>query len=317
MAAKAERVAALERDLFMKDEYTDPRSRRRIVPMQVLNMSFPRTSSMCKSSACFYHIRPAFLQSFPLRLTILRLAIQAALNRLGYSCYHSMCFFSSIRDTNMWDEALDAKFSGIGKPFTLEDWDKLLGLHSAVSTDPPASGFAEELIALYPDAKVILIEREIESWFTTFDNAIFNSMWGPLINFVADLGSRFVGRLRSSHYRWARGYMHTSNAEEKRRNARDVYKAHYDLVRRVTPKVRSLEYEMGSGWGPLCDFPRKDAPPTAFPHVNDTKALNEMIMLVAKKAVMNFVKKMAKYVLPIAIVIFGLYLIRIDKTLRF
>ena len=215
----------------------------------------------------------------------------------------------------MWDEALDAKFFGIGKPFTLEDWDQLLGHYSAVSADPPACGFAEELIALYPDAKVILVEREIESWFTSFDNAIITSMWAPFINFVADLDSRFVGRLRSPHHRWARGYMHASNAEEMRRNARDVYKAHYDLVRRVTPKERLLEYEIGSGWGPLCEFLGKDVPPTAFPHVNDTEALNEMIMLIAKKGIVNFVKKMANYVLLIPIVVFGLYLLRIDKML--
>jgi len=56
MATKAERLAAIERDLFRQDDYTDPRSRKRIVPMQVLNMSFPRTGTMCKPSLC---IRPA------------------------------------------------------------------------------------------------------------------------------------------------------------------------------------------------------------------------------------------------------------------
>jgi hypothetical protein len=53
MATRAERLAAIERDLSRQDEDTDPRSRKRIVPMQVLNMSFPRTGTMCKPSSLY------------------------------------------------------------------------------------------------------------------------------------------------------------------------------------------------------------------------------------------------------------------------
>jgi hypothetical protein len=34
------------------------------------------------------------------------------------------------------------------------------------------------------------------------------------------------------------------NAEEMHRNARDVNKVRYELVRRITPKERLLEYKM-------------------------------------------------------------------------
>jgi hypothetical protein len=61
MVNKAERLAAIERDLFRQDEYTDPRSRKRIVPMQVLNMSFPRTGTTCKPSSPYQ----AYIQHHP------------------------------------------------------------------------------------------------------------------------------------------------------------------------------------------------------------------------------------------------------------
>jgi hypothetical protein len=236
--------------------------------------------------------------------------MQTALDALGYSSYHSTCFFSSIRDCDVWNEALDAKFFGIGKPFTLEDWDQVLGHHSAVSADSPIIGFAEELITSYPDAKVILIEREIESWYTSFDNAIISNMFSPFLRLLADLDSRFMGRIAGPQRRWGRGYMRANNAEEMRRNARDVYKAHYELVRRVTPRERLLEYKMGSGWAPLCEFLDKEVPDTPFPRVNDTQAFNEIVMAIVKKAIMNLVKKSALYVVPVVLVGVGWYFTR-------
>jgi hypothetical protein len=171
-------------------------------------------------------------------------------------------------------------------------------------------GFAEELITSYPDAKVILIEREIESWYTSFDKAIISNMSSPVLNLIADLDSRFVGRLAGPQRRWARGYMRANNAEEMRRHARDVYKAHYELVRRVTPKERLLEYKMDSGWAPLCEFLGKEVPDTPFPRVNDSQAFNEVVMAIAKKGIINIVKKSAVYVVPVVLVSIGWYFTR-------
>ena len=79
----------------------------------------------------------------------------------------------------------------------------MLGHHSAVPADSPMIGFAEELITSYPDTKVILVEREIESWYTSFDNAIISNMFSPFINLIADLDSRFVGRIAGPQRHWA------------------------------------------------------------------------------------------------------------------
>lgn len=62
----------------------------------------------------------------------------------------------------MWMDALTAKFDGKGS-FGREEWDALLGHCQAVS-DWPAVAFAPELIAAYPDAKVILTTRDVDSW---------------------------------------------------------------------------------------------------------------------------------------------------------
>jgi Sulfotransferase domain len=171
-------------------------------------------------------------------------------------------------------------------------------------------GFAEELITSYPDAKVILIEREIESWYTSFDKAIISNIFSPFLNLIANLDSHFMGRIGGPHRRWAQGYMRASNADEMRRHARDMYKAHYELVRRITPKERILEYKMDSGWAPLCEFLGKEVPDTPFPRVNDAQALNEIVIAIVKKGIINIVKKSAVYVMPVVLVSVGWYFTR-------
>ena len=47
--------------------------------------------------------------------------MQLALNILGFPCYHGFSLIANIRDCEMWNEALDAKYTGNGKPFTRKD----------------------------------------------------------------------------------------------------------------------------------------------------------------------------------------------------
>lgn len=48
----------------------------------------------------------------------------------------------------------------------------------------------------------------------------------------------------------------------------EVFKRHYDLVRELVPPERLLEYDVGDGWGPLCEFLGEDRPAAPFPYTN-------------------------------------------------
>lgn len=87
-----------------------------------------------------------------------------ALKILGFNeCYHQVTLGHNPDDARLWKKALDAKFHGRGKPFEREDWDALLG-HCQAVCDLPAIQFAKELMDTYPDARVILTNRDIDSW---------------------------------------------------------------------------------------------------------------------------------------------------------
>ena len=89
--------------------------------------------------------------------------MKAALHILGYDdVYHGTDVYSNIKDCDMWIDALNAKYFAKGKPFGRAEFDKLLG-HCAAITDGPANCLSLELMDAYPDAKVILVERDFDA----------------------------------------------------------------------------------------------------------------------------------------------------------
>ena len=109
--------------------------------------------------------------------------MQRALDILGIPCYHGITIFSRISDCALWNQALDAKYFNQGATFTRQQWDQILGEFGAAS-DAPAVAFAEELIEAYPEAKVILVERDIDKWYKSFDEAVVKACFDPKFQYV-------------------------------------------------------------------------------------------------------------------------------------
>lgn len=124
-------------DVFTSDTCIDRRKCHRTVPMKVLALGVGRTGTA---------------------------SLRIALERLGYlKCYHMMsASMENPPDCLMWHDALLAKYDGVGE-FGRKEWDQLLGDCQAVC-DWPACAFAKELIEAYPNAKVILTTRDVDSW---------------------------------------------------------------------------------------------------------------------------------------------------------
>lgn len=202
---------------------------------------------------------------------------------------------------------MDAKYLGQGRRFTRTEWDQLLGSYSAVSADPPAVAFAEDLIAAYPEAKVILVEREIESWYRSFDTNVIAPQWSLMISFLSELDPGFLRPVRRCHRRWATTWMESHNQDEMREKARRAYRDHYALVRRVTPRSNLLEYQLADGWGPLCDFLGRPVPDVPFPYVNDSEALQELLTIIIKRGLYNAFKRVVRFALPLAVLVLGIW----------
>ena len=73
-------------------------------------------------------------------------------------------FDQGVRGIDLLRESIQAPVLGKGVPYGRAEFDKLLGHCQGVS-DMPAILFAEELIAAYPEAKVILTHRNFDTWY--------------------------------------------------------------------------------------------------------------------------------------------------------
>jgi len=195
-----------------------------------------------------------------------------------------------MQDADFWIELLDRKYSG--KPTNWrEEFDKLLG-HCAAVTDTPAAMFYEELIEAYPDAKVVLVERDVEAWVKSIDPVV-EMMYNPLILTYCFFDPKWMGKLRKIWAPWAKHFFHARDKDSFRGNLREGYKRHSDGVRGCVPKERLLEYRLGTGWGPLCGFLGKEIPEMEFPRINESTAFKEMLNIVKRRSARNVLGNVA------------------------
>ncbi|KAJ7606868.1 hypothetical protein FB45DRAFT_847438 [Roridomyces roridus] len=241
----------------------DRRTCRRVVPMEVLSLGMSRTGTA---------------------------SIKAALEILGYNdCYHGSSICANAQDVEMWMEAYAAKFEGRGT-FGRAEWDKLLG-HCVAVTDAPCNVFAAELIDAYPEAKIILVERDIESWYKSLGILIDGTFrLGRVAGFLDPF---WAGRVVGSMRRWMADGFGASTPEEARKNAKSRDRAHHAQVRRLAPKDRLLEYELGSGWEPLCEFLGKDVPNVLLLRINEAAELREELEWLRRVCIARAMRNMA------------------------
>ncbi|KAJ7485590.1 putative NAD dependent epimerase/dehydratase [Mycena latifolia] len=231
---------------------------KRTVPMQVLALGFGRTGTA---------------------------SLKIALETLGYvrtNHGRTVVLYSSPAVMDMWIAAIQAKFYGQGTPFGREQWDQLLGDCQAV-TDAPHILFAAELIAAYPEAKVVLTNRSLESWWKSYEATIAAARKPTLqIRLNRWLDPEYSGKREHLLQLIFEAHFGTKHVTED--IAKACFTSHYDEVRRLVPKERLLEFEVKDGWAPLTNFLDKEIPATPFPRVNDTEQFHKRIATTRRAA---------------------------------
>jgi hypothetical protein len=211
-----------------------------------------------------------------------------ALTLLGYKdVYHGIKSLDSPSDWEVFSRAADASFpelpSYTGKPFSRAEWDEVFGPCEAI-TDI-GSVFAPQLVETYPEAKVVLVKREYDRWYKSFDEEVLGSLFGSVADFFVTRVEPLFGSVAGvANRKMVYGFFQASDVEEVRRNAREAYEKHYEKIREMVPPERLLEFNLKDGWIPLCEFLGKEVPADwvgrehEFPHVNDAEAMRKKII---------------------------------------
>jgi hypothetical protein len=192
-------------------------------------------------------------------------SLKLALEQLGYApCYHMIEFFQHP------DHAKDWLAAAAGEAV---DWPQLFGDFRA-TVDFPGCSFYKELMAAYPDAKVILSVRDAESWYQSTYETIFQMpqvlpQWLRVIPAVDDIYKVTTELVWKMHF-------HDRFAD------RDYAIAHFNEwnreVQATVPAEKLLVFDVKQGWEPLCAFLGVAVPSGPFPHANDRA---EMLRAVA------------------------------------
>ena len=163
------------------------------------------------------------------------MSLKLALEQLGFGpCYHMVEVFKH-QAWDLWYEA--------SKDPAHADWATIFkGYNSTV--DWPNATYWKELADAYPDAKIILTERDPDEWFDSTQATIFRDetrSGGPPGSGFPQMVDAVVGRLFD-------GKLHD------RELCTRVFREHNARVRATIPPERLLVYEVAQGWAPLCEF---------------------------------------------------------------
>ena len=207
-------------------------------------------------------------------------SLYTALNQLGCPCYHMYEVLNNKANKTHLDFWLKVANSA---PGTRHDWEQVFSRYTA-AVDNPACVVWKELLAEYPDAKVILTlhPRGADTWYdSTLETIYFTqTMWQfKVLEALTPFGRKMGAMCRKLI--WEHGHQNTMTDRTK---AIDYYGQHIQAMKAALPAEKLLVFSVDQGWKPLCDFLGVPVPATAFPNVNSRAAFQELKRGMARGA---------------------------------
>jgi hypothetical protein len=144
------------------------------------------------------------------------------------------------------------------------DWDALYAGFKA-TVDWPSCNFYEQHMRLYPEARVVLSERDPERWYESVMNTIY-----PSSKAARDSGDPAMKPFADMAFELIWDGLFGGRMDDKD-HVIGVYLAHNRRVRAVVPAQRLLVFEAAQGWEPLCAFLGRPVPDEPYPKVNSTE----------------------------------------------
>jgi len=202
----------------------------------------------------------------------------AALNRLGFPSYHMQEVIINKANKghlDFWRKVANSP------PGSQHDWTKVFANYKA-TVDNPGCCVWRELMAAYPDAKVLLTlhPRGAEAWYdSTIDTIYFTkNVWQfKILEWLTPFGRKFGDM--SSKLVWGRTL---AGVMDDRAKAIARYNAYTEEVIAAVPPEKLLVFKVSDGWAPLCAFLGVAMPNEPFPNLNDRESIKKIIRDIIK-----------------------------------
>lgn len=196
------------------------------------------------------------------------LSTKKALERLGFGPCHHM--EEAVRHPSQFRH-LAAHLRGESV-----DWHRVFGGYRA-QVDFPGACIWRELLAAYPDAKVLHTVRDPNRWYDSTLETIYPAQtmvapWVrralPFIDQAFEVNDALI---------WQGVF---EGRFEDRERAISIFEQRTAEVIGAVPPDRLLVFDVAQGWEPLCDFLDVPVPSEPFPHVNDRAAMRRRFGVV-------------------------------------
>lgn len=182
---------------------------------------------------------------------------------------------------------------------------------------PPAA-FAEELIAAYPEAKVVILNRDVDKWYTSMATTVLKATSpSPLAMVLSMIDYREWGQVGMMVGQLMNGMFGPGGTTES--NMKRFFVEYHDNLRRIVPAERRLDFSVQDGYKPLCDFLGVPVPTVvvdgkevedSFPRVNKGTAFLERLTVQNRLSNRRVMKKVCTSLSIIALVGVGLWYLR-------
>ena len=176
-------------------------------------------------------------------------SMREALTMLGFGpCHHMFEVIAHEEQKKRWRALAQG---------AAPDWGQLFEGYASCM-DWPSAYYWRELIAVYPEARVILTWRTAESWWSSFESTVLKG-----IGKTSDPASVGVALIANKVF---------GGHPEDRDRAIAAYEANVEAVKATVPQERLLVHTLGDGWAPLCAHLGVAVPEQPYPSRNSAAA---------------------------------------------
>lgn len=177
-------------------------------------------------------------------------SLRTALDMLGAGpCHHMSEVYQNPEQVSLWCDVLEGR----------ADYHRIFRDYRA-AVDFPVAAVWQELLAVWPDARIILSERDPEAWFDSISNTIL-----PLIQNREDgpeESRAWLGMCDRLILQRVFG------GRTDRAGMIAAYEANSAAARALSDTGRVLVHRSSDGWAPLCRFLGKPVPEVPYPRKN-------------------------------------------------
>jgi hypothetical protein len=195
-------------------------------------------------------------------------SLKRALEHLGFGpCHHMEEVIAHSEEVPTWQAAAR------GEPI---DWAAFMGGWGA-SVDFPSALYYRELMAAFPDAKVILSVRDSDGWYESMRRTVVPM----LTRFPIRVVTPWLPRVGNPGKVMGKTRLRAELLDrfDDRAHAISVFERWNDDVRKTVPPDRLLVFEAKQGWAPLCAFLGVPVPDVPFPRVNDAAEFERRVRM--------------------------------------